>query len=622
MSDPPDPKVVPLEQIRKDLEAAEPVQARRLPECGKFKDLPEGSPVTPLGRGEDARVRYFLTPRGQVMALESGKTGQEMIDTLFSPEFEFLYEHWPRYGKDNTITGVRYENVRKALERACDRLPIWNPKDKVRGPGGWRGAGERLVLHCGDAVYGFGGPGWADRKRAEPGVLDHRIYVAGAAQLRPEAGPCPPAAVAPLLEALGGWNWRNQVLEPRLVVGWMAAAVLGAALDWRPLWWNVGPAGTGKSALREFIAGVFGVDGAVSSGNATPAYIRSQVKASSLPVLLDEAEPEDERYMRQLVLLARLAASGDTMGRSNPSHEGMQFALRMAMGFASIRIPPLDPAMWSRIIVTQLEPLTAESRLPDMRPEALAALGRVLRRRVVDVWGRLAEAERVYDAALADVGHSRRGQAVLGTTLALARLVLEDQVPSAKMARVEAAAVAPRMLVEWLEPVAEQRRVIDHILSRSLVVSPSLKETVARLAAQAAGWRGIDYCHKTAARVLAGHGLKVEREKLPQNAHRMLLLLGRGHGGLQELVRGTLWEGPPGKTSVLLQDLEGLAVQLGGQRTTDKPRTIGGISTRCLALPLEKLIDREAQGEDAEKHVDIAPLERGPLEDRFGMPGE
>lgn len=615
MSEPTDPKVVPLEQIRADLADAEPVDTRPLPKCGRFKDLPPDAPVKPLGRGGNAKIRYFLTPRGQVMSLESGKTGQEMIDTLFSPEFEFLYEHWPRHNKDGDVVGVRYENVRKALERACDRLPIWNPTDKVRGPGGWRGAGDRLVLHCGDAVYGFGADGWVERKRREPGLLDHRIYVAGPAQLRPEARACPPASMLPLIEGLGCWNWHNKILEPRLVVGWMAAALLGAAVDWRPLWWNVGPAGTGKSTLRQFVAGVFGVDGAVSSGNASPAYIRASVGHSSLPVLLDEAEPGDDRYLQQMVLLARLAASGDKMGRSSSSHDVLQFEARMGIGFSSIRVPPLDPAMWSRIVVTQLEPLNEDSRLPDMRPDALAALGRVLRRRVVDVWGRLAEAERIYDEALAAVGHTQRGQAVLGTTLALARLVLLDQLPSAKLARVEAAALAPRMLVEWLEPAAEQRRVIDHILSRSLQVSPSLRETVARLAAQAAGWRGIDYDHKTAARVLAQHGLKVEREVLPGNVARMLLLIGRGHGGVQELVRGTLWEGPPGKTSVLLQDLEGLAAQLGGQRTTDKARTIGGISTRCLALPLEQLIDKAAQQDDSDRHVDAGP--EGGLEDRW-----
>ncbi|WP_163571449.1 hypothetical protein, partial [Klebsiella pneumoniae] len=61
-----------------------------------------------------------------------------------------------------------------------------------------------------------------------------------------------------LIAAFQSWKWERPLLDPILLLGWIGAAFLGAALDWRPALFITGDYGQGKSTLQAIIKEVIG----------------------------------------------------------------------------------------------------------------------------------------------------------------------------------------------------------------------------------------------------------------------------------------------------------------------------------------------------------------------------
>lgn len=386
--------------------------------------LPADCPVRPLGySGEDY---YFVDTSGQVFNSGDKALGVERVQKLFAGNEDFLYWAWPAFGKGKTpkVTGFKAEEVRRDLFAACRTRGPWTPTDRVRGRGAWLDGEGRLVLHCGEYL-------WVNGKLEDTGELGDYFYVRRQASLIPSSEPVT-ADINPAVEIvrmLRTWNFERGDVDVMLMLGWMGAALMGAALDWRPSVFVVGDAGTGKSELtgkHGLLRQVLGRS-MLSTTNASEAGLYQIVGHDSLPIGIDELEGDDNADQAQKIIkMARDTASGSVRIRGGSDHKGVEFAAQSTFIFSAINPPGIPPASLSRLAILQLNPLiTVEGKAP--RIKAAETVGPRLLRRLADHFGDFPATYEAYRATLREHGHSSRGQNTFGTFLAAAHLLLGDE---------------------------------------------------------------------------------------------------------------------------------------------------------------------------------------------------
>lgn len=550
----------------------------------RFSHLPPGCPVTALGcNGPDC---FYINTSGQLVALSAEKHTRLGILNLFKERSDFLHEHWPRVTKDGTREGWRPERGAEALMNECGAQGIWNPRDRARGRGAWPGARGELVLHTGRQIRVFAPNqgAWRDQVVHKPGLHGRHVYIADEQAGEP-ADPPVPGAAAQLLEVLAGWAWRRPEIDPVLMLGWTGAAMIGGALEWRPIAWLTGGKGTGKSTLQTLLDGVFG-GSLLKLAEATEAHVRQTLQHQTLPVMLDEAEAEeDNRKLQAIVRLARIAASGGTLGRGGADHKAVEFTLRGGFMFGSILLPPLLPQDRSRIAVLELGRLAAGSRTPNVDAAIWAPIGAQLRRRLVDNWWRWVPTLAWYRERLSDGARSKRAQDVYGTLLAAADLLLFDGAPDSETGGETGG--------EWVRLLSEQRAsdkdgehdderdCIEHLLGQVLEPYRSgARKTVAEWIRIAATWDAGDVGE-------AAHVLQTVGLKLRVIEGGMQLAVAQNHPGLARLFAETRWAARGGGTGVWVQALLRLD---GGDRLGAV--WFAGVVSRAVALPLASVLTR------------------------------
>ncbi len=558
--------------------------------------LPDDCPVKPLGI--NGGYYYYLDASRQLRELKAREHGRLDIQGLFGMEIDELYTHWPRHDRSGAVTGWRPEQAAEALMEAAAKRGVWNVMGRTRGPGAWLSETGELVFHVGDGLIRSRPPGEviATHTRPEieaPGPDGKYVYPAAAAQPRPcdqavaagDAGPGPE-----LLALLSTWNWKRGDTDAQLLLGWVAAAIVGGALDWRPLAWVTGDAASGKSTLHKLIGWVLG-EGLVSVADATPAGIWQKLGHASLPVAFDELEAEeDNRRVNKVVELARLAASGSLMLRGGADHVGSEFVARSCFLFSSILIPPLQSQDRSRMAIMDLQRLDATDP-PKMDAKSMGALGARLRRRMLDQWPRFAETLDAYRQELAvNAGHGGRGADVFGTLLACADLVLDDHPPDSEVLKGWADKLKAAALAETRDAVSNHDYLIDHLRTSVLdAYRDGTKTTVGAFILEASG-RGSEQIGlggaSKAQEVLGTYGMRYVLNPAGGRAkpEGEWVAFANSHNGLAGLLRDTIWSKRAGTTGVWVQALE--RVQ-GAQRGNLR---FAGVASRCVLVPYDQVI--------------------------------
>lgn len=380
--------------------------------------LPPDCPVEPLGMGEG--VVWFLDTIGRHVAIPSGSLNQGTIRALFAGRPNYLMWAWPKRNSNNDIISWRPERAAEDLLTACAKRGAWDPVNKLRGTGAWLGRAGELIYHAGDRI-------WIAGKADRIGALDGFVY--STMPRIPSPMPqivadedCPARWLLPLLRR---WYWKRPDTDPVLMLGWIAHAAIGGALDFRPPVMLLGDFSTGKTLLQRLIKAVLG-DGLVQAADATAAGIYQQVGLSSIPVALDEFEPDENNpgKQRQMLDLMRNAASGSVRMRGGAEHRGTQFNMRSALLFSAINAPPLNSAELSRIVMLQLLPLPPDAPPVELDLPRLELAGRQILRQVMDGWPLLAQRMRLYRDEMREAGHAGRGQEAYATLLALAETLV------------------------------------------------------------------------------------------------------------------------------------------------------------------------------------------------------
>ncbi len=173
------------------------------------------------------------------------------------------------------------------------------------------------VVHCGDHVL------LRDRWYPAGKREGNQIWAAAAATPRPGV-PCPAAVGQQLqIELTELWRWRESG-APTAILGLIANAYLGAALDWRPTGFVTGETGSGKSALQNVLRAALPLHH--YDNDTTKAGIEQAVHGRAMPIVIDEAADRANRNVSReladLVLSAQRAVKG--ICAVQPRNDGRQ----------------------------------------------------------------------------------------------------------------------------------------------------------------------------------------------------------------------------------------------------------------------------------------------------------
>ncbi len=560
------------------------------PREGRKDRLPADCPVVPLGT-KDGKF-YYLDAIGQMRVLKAREHGRLDLEALFGSSQIWLYRNAPRLNKEGNITGFQAEKIASKLIASCSRKGVFSLLERRRGAGAWLGDDGELILHCGDKVLVFHQPekGKVDpptRQEHKPGPYGYHVYPASEPIGSPSAMGTGKAEADKLYEILKSWAWKRPGVDPRLILGWIGAALIGGALAWRPSMWITGGAGTGKSMLQKLLDLLFGRGALVRTTDASAAGLWQKIGQSTLPVAFDEIEAEeDNRRINAVVKFARLASSGGLVLRGGADHEGAEFVARSCFLFSSIIVPPLLPQDQARIAVLDLAPLPAGQPLPDF--SQLGLIGSALRHRMVLGWPRYVPVLESYRHALMKRGHGARGADQYGTLLACADLLLNDAVeltveggalPEASELDDMLDGLDAASLAERDDIATDEQRCQTHLLTSAIELFRGQVRTIGQWLVDT--WRPItgnddaEYKDKIQ-RDIQGYGLKIIRR-----GDVDYLAVANTHRRLAEIFAGSAWQARAGATGGWRQSL----LRLQGAETNGGLR-FAGMQQRAIIVPM------------------------------------
>lgn len=567
-------------------------------------------PVKPLGVNGD--VFFYLDRLGQMRAIKKHE-GQAMM-ALFLDRIEMLCWHFPTYDKqgDRVMGKFNQMHASTAMISACAEKGLFNPDGTVRGVGAWHDDNGSLVYHCGKHLLTAQG-------ETQPADIEGKIYPA----YPPIPSPAPPDSKddpAPdILALLSTWQWQRPDVEPMLSLGMVGCQMLGGALEWRPVYWLTGDKASGKSTFQDLVKHLHGGDkGVIKSADATKSGITSRVGHSSLPVLLDEVEPgeDDGRKERQLIELARIAASGDQWVRGSADQKGASGNVYSTFLFSSILIPgTMGPQDRSRLITLNLDTLRKDAAKPSMDPRTWRKRGAALKRILIDRWPTWTERLALWRAALEQAGLGGRNGDNFATTLAMADMALHAGLPDADTLTGWAGKISKAVRRDVDEIGSDAEDMIQHLLGQPYdVYRRGEMFTVAHWIMAAAGLPSAprelvvagdsglveitDQERAAAARraneKLAKAGMRVKNE----GAAAELFISSAPVPGLSKLFEQSRWA-----RGVWAQS----AKRLPGAQWQENPLRLAGQRVRGYYVPLRSV------GGVLDFPMDRAPVERAPM---------
>ncbi|GGH36215.1 hypothetical protein SAMN05444007_108237 [Cribrihabitans marinus] len=567
----------------------------------KRGEIFDDCPVTPLGVHGD--YAYFLDVSSQIRAVK--KLEGQVIQSLFGhalPQLRHHFPVWKKSGDDFVRDHKRFDQTHASMVmwEAVTECGVLNPKGAVRGVGAWTDDDGQLIYHLGDAVL-VGG------ELQKPGRIGKKIYPALPPMPHPSDDPGPDP-VPEILDTLESWNWRQPDLHPFLTLGMICVMMLCGALDWRPVFWMLAPAGAGKSEFQKLLGFLLDDGGVIQTTDTTKSGITSQLGQSSLPVSVDELEPGDERSTkeRDMIALARVAASGGEWLRGSSDQSGVGGKVFSAFLFSSILIPGVMKTQdVQRLIRLELEPLPEGTAGLKLQPRTWRDRGARLRRRLIDRWAGWPERYSAWRQSLELAGVTGRNADNWTPVLALADMAIGEDIAGETARAGWARKAAFQVTADRDDTTNDSEAMLLYLLSHHYDPWRRGEQwTVAQWVMAAAGLPGApdalrDHLSDASAiddrtgrmgranALLAKIGLRVVHNDPPS-----LFICNAQIQGLKDLFRNSDWAGGVWKQS---------AGRVPGASLTPNPLTLAGIRSRGTLMPLKSIpglmtfpMDREA----------------------------
>jgi hypothetical protein len=446
--------------------------------------MPPDCPIRVVGRSAEDGLVYCISASGHLRRME--RWDMPALAGLFAPQLNYMMWAWPGWGKKKVfnpeteameerlvVNRVERDKVMMALVNEAAKRPDFDPNTQHRGRGGWEDAQGRFLWHSGGWLWTADG---RRLERARPMMHEGYLYTRQAATIEPWAEPVT-AEESParrILEDLRTWNWQRPYLDPVLVLGWIATALMGGALKARPIVFTTGGAGVGKSRLQELVRSA--LEGAViTSVNTTAAGIYQRAKQDSLPFMVDELESKPGSTRAESVIeLARVAYTGGDISRGGQDHEATTFTARNSFFFSAIIPPPMEAQDKTRMALLNLGQLDRPGKSGRDLVLKPATDGRMILRQVMDGWGEFKG--RIlpdYATLLGEQGLSARAIDTYGTLLAAAELLVGQDVLEAIGLPVAEAShlgelIAAATSAERTENMEHWHKALDHLYQSTI----------------------------------------------------------------------------------------------------------------------------------------------------------
>lgn len=158
--------------------------------------------------------------------------------------------------------------------------------------------------------------------------------------------------------AVSAYRWETKE-DAQFFLGWIVTSIIGGALQNRPVGWLTAHASSGKTFLMQNILQKIFAGMIQFATQPTEAAVAQAVGNDSLPVVLDEFEPQvgQENKIADIMLGMRSSTYGDGGMRIRGSASGgnsMNLRTRYSILFSSINMPSVGPAELTRIIQLKL----------------------------------------------------------------------------------------------------------------------------------------------------------------------------------------------------------------------------------------------------------------------------
>lgn len=557
----------------------------------------KGCPVKPLG--VNGPTYYYLDVLHQMQGI--AKLEAQTILKLFGNRIPSLCWHFPQYDKDGGRKPGRFDQTRAAMEMyaACAEKGLFNPDGAIRGCGAWVDDDGHLIYHTGDGLITRDGP-------RPPDAHQGRIYPAYPAIPHPAAddaaarGDGPAAAI---LEAFGTWSWTRPEIDPMIALGMVGCQMLGGALAWRPTFWNTGSRATGKSSFQLLLKHLHGQGGLIQSSDATKSGVTSRIGHSSLPVALDELEPNPEgpdSREAAIIALARIASSGGEWMRGSADQKGVSGNVYSTFFFSSILIPgSMGAADRSRLVVLSLEVLPTGATPPALRADTWRKRGAALKRTLIDRWATWPARLELWREALAEHKLASRDLDNYGTILAMADMAQSAELPAPEVLTGWAAKVVRHVRSSIDEIGSDADDVLTHLLTQTFdPFRRGERHTIAtwlkaaghrpRAGARLFGTSGDDYTQSLAdADALAGYAKRANASlatiglRVVGTPEAPVLFVANAQmQGLKDIFQRSSWAG--GAWTQSLRRIKGAVANAG-------PRRIDGLQTKGTEVPFKAM---------------------------------
>lgn len=556
-------------------EPSEPERSK--PEDDEFEDeLVKNTYFTILGY-DGATYYLFQHEKRQVMDI----TKSDLSDTglIELAPINWWEEHFPA-----EKGGIDKKAAANWLFRQANARGIYDPT-RIRGRGAWKDK-DRYVFHHGDRLTVDGVP--TDITRISS------AYVYPMARRMPE--PAEKMLTAEegrhLLEVSKMIRW-SKPASAALFAGWTMLAPICGALKWRPHIWLTGAAGSGKSTVqRDFACALTSGVNIYAQGNSTEAGIRQKLKADAMPVLMDEAESNDDKErakMEQILAMIRQSSSesqAQTL-KGTISGSSMNFSIRSMFCLASVNTnldKKADVDRLTKLVIRSPDPVhgadhwkqlseelhkisTDETIASRLLARALGMLPTILKN--VDVFTR---------AAAKFFGSQREGDQ-FGTMMAGAWSLCSDEVATEEQAE--------KMInrYDWGEHTEDHdqddaSRALEAVLGAKIRMGSVGDLSVYELIRESCtAYKTMDtVTAKEADAALRRHGIRVD---LKTDS----LLFGTSVSNLKKLV----------ERSSFVTDLRGQLLRLpDAHRNEDKTVRFNGQNSKCVAIRLTPLLNDDA----------------------------
>lgn len=300
------------------------------------------------------RETYFYLPNGkqQVVALKANEHTELRMYQLAD------LNYWCRVsGAGDNIAGKHWAQMANGMIQRSHAVGIFE-ESRIRGRGAWVDKG-RVIVHTGSEAIIDG------KTTGLPFIKSNFIYEAQPPWEFGFGDPSTDKEAHRLVDVSERLTWVDKI-SGALLAGWCVIAPVSGALRWRSHIWVTGSAGSGKTtALNDIVGRIAGPAAERVDGKTTEAAIRQKLGYDARPIIIDEAESEDQAgvlRVQGLLDLARVSSSGGMISKGGANHRAVNFIIRSCFCFSSINTAIRHQADESRVSRLVLAANTAENK--------------------------------------------------------------------------------------------------------------------------------------------------------------------------------------------------------------------------------------------------------------------